>query len=137
MTAIHVLSKDNDLSFVAASDLSAKQYYAVEATDTDNTVDVGTGASTTYGMIGVLQNAPSSGGEAQVRVFGPTKAVVDSSVTAVFGSWATRNASGKFDVTTTASLAVGWYLSTPDAAASSIAEIFIFPFCQWLTSNHA
>jgi len=126
----------HDVSFEAASDLSAKQYYCVEATDTANRIDIGDGASATYGTLGVLQNAPVQYGEAQVRMFGPSKAVC-AATAASFGCWLTRNASGQLEVTTTGSLAVGWALETPDASASSIIDVFLFPFLCQLTSNHA
>jgi hypothetical protein len=123
-------------NFKAATDLSAKQYYAVEWTDTAYECDIATGASTTYGMLGILQNKPVAGEPCEIVVFGPTKAVC-ASTSAVAGSWMTRNASGQLVVTTEASLAVGWAMSTPDSGASSIVDVFMFPFVQWLTSNHA
>ncbi len=136
MTSVKGISIDHDLSFTAAADLASYQYYFVEATDTTDAVDVATGASTTYGCLGVLQNAPASGGEAQVRMFGPSKAVC-AATTAVFGDWMTRNASGQLVVTTNGSLAVAWALEVPDAAASSIIDVYLFPFNCQLTSNHA
>ena len=126
----------HDVSFEASSDLSAKQYYCVEATDTADRIDIADGASASYGCIGILQNAPEQYEEAQVRMFGPSKAVC-ASTSANFGSWLTRNASGQLVVTTTGSLAVAWALETPDSSASSIIDVFLFPFLCQLTSNHA
>ena len=136
MAKVLGISTEHDLSFKANVSLADYQYHCVEFTDTADTVDLADGASATYGTLGILQNAPAAAGEAQVRVFGPSKAVC-SATTANAGCWLTRDASGHLVVTTTGSLAVAWALETPDSAASSIIDVFLFPFIQSLTSDHA
>ena len=66
-------------TFTASADLSAKQYYIVKMSG-DNTVTVC--AAVTDVPIGVLQNAPASGGQAVVRVFGMSKVSADATLAA-------------------------------------------------------
>lgn len=63
---------------VAGADLSAKQYHFVEM-DTDGTVTACNNAGDL--PIGVLQNAPRAGEEAEVLVVGGTKIVAGGAVT--------------------------------------------------------
>lgn len=63
---------------VAGADLSAKQYHFVEM-DTDGTITACNGATDL--PIGVLQNAPLAGQEAEVLVVGGTKVVAGAAVT--------------------------------------------------------
>jgi hypothetical protein len=64
-------------TFVAAGDLSAKQYHFVKL-DTDGKVVIV--AAITDKPIGVLQNNPASGEEAEVVICGITKVSADSSI---------------------------------------------------------
>lgn len=62
-----------DESFQAGADLSSLQFYIVKSTAKD-TVALCTGSSAgAAGPLGVLQNAPTSVGPAQVRLLGMTK----------------------------------------------------------------
>ena len=61
-----------DESFVANSDLSAKQYYCVTTGSIATEIKTATGGSGP-GVLGVLQNDPTQGEEAAVRIFGITK----------------------------------------------------------------
>ena len=63
----------------ASADLSAKQYYFVKISG-NNTVTVC--AAATDKPIGVLQNAPTSGKEAEVMAVGVTKVSSDAALTA-------------------------------------------------------
>ena len=67
-------------SYKAAADLSAKQFYIVELTGTDQ---VNVANATTDTPIGVLQNDPKSGEAATVRHIGVSKVVSDGSGTAI------------------------------------------------------
>lgn len=62
-----------DESFTANSDLSAKQYFTVTTGSIAGEVKTGTGGSGPA-ILGVLQNDPTQGEEAAVRIFGITKA---------------------------------------------------------------
>ena len=64
-----------DVGFLTATtDLSAKQFYAVQMSTVD--LQVSLVSSTTGGMMGVLQNKPSSGQAASIRIFGVSKVSV-------------------------------------------------------------
>jgi len=77
----------------AENDLSSKQYYFVELSGVDQ-VDVCDGA--TDKAIGVLQNKPTAGHAAQVRVLGVSKVVSDGSGTAIgVGDYVGTDANGK------------------------------------------
>ena len=69
-----------DDSFKAENDLSAKQFYCMELSAADQ-VDVCDNAADV--PIGILQNKPTAGREAQVRVLGRSRAVSDGSGTAI------------------------------------------------------
>lgn len=83
---------------VAGADLSAKQYHFVEM-DTDGTVTACNNAGDL--PIGVLQNAPTAGQEAEVLVVGGTKVVAGAAVTtaSIIGTDANGKAVAK-DTTT-------------------------------------
>ena len=62
-----------DAPFIADADLTGKQYYWVTAASTAGYVKLATGASNPT-PLGILQNSPSAGQEARVRLLGPSKA---------------------------------------------------------------
>ena len=66
----------SDAAFIADVDLTQKQYYFVQCASTQGNVGVATGTCNPI-PIGVLQNSPSLGQEAQVRVLGYTKLVCE------------------------------------------------------------
>ncbi len=69
-------------TLTAAADLSDKQYYFVKLASA-TTVNVCT--AITDLPIGILQNTPTSGQAANVRIFGVSKASADGTITA--GRW--------------------------------------------------
>lgn len=66
-----------DISYKAGADLSAKQYYFMKIS-AENTVTVC--AATTDIAIGILQNDPTSGQAAIVRIFGRSKVNADAAI---------------------------------------------------------
>lgn len=100
----------------ASADLSAKQYYFVKMSGV-NTVTVC--AATTDKPIGVLQNAPVSGAEAEVCVIGVTKVSSDVAITA--GNSLCTSSDGQAAVMTqgtdTTKYVVGQAITTTGAAA--------------------
>ena len=66
------------ITLVAGADLSAKQYTFVKLNSSGQAIAV---AAATDRPIGVLQNAPTSGQEAEVLVVGGTKIVAGAAVT--------------------------------------------------------
>lgn len=72
-----------DKSFKADVDLSAKQYYFVIPASTAGYVQ----ACATAGacVLGILQNDPAAGEEAQVRMFGPSKIIANAGSAITYG----------------------------------------------------
>ena len=90
-------------SFVAGEDLSDKQFYAVKI---DPAVDgqVVIADSDTVG-IGILQNNPKAGQEANVMILGMTKAI--ASAAHANGAEVASNSSGKLKSAQTGDLILG------------------------------
>lgn len=85
-----------DVPFLADADLTLSQYYFVTPASTAGYVKIATGASNPA-PIGVLQNAPSAGQEARVRLLGLSKvfALTTSSSSLTYGRYLSTNASGQ------------------------------------------
>lgn len=103
-------------SFVAGATLATKQYYFVKLS-ADNTVIVC--AAATDVPIGVVQNAPASGGIAEVCVVGITKVSSDAALTAgnLIGTAADGQADAKTAGTDTTEYTVGQVIIGSAAAA--------------------
>lgn len=108
-------------SFPAAADLSSAQYKAVKLTA--NGVDL---AGAGDYPIGVLQNAPSSGGTAEVGILGITKATVNAATTAIAkGDLLTTGASGVLvKAATTGDIVVAQALEAASADGVIISVIW-------------
>lgn len=109
--------------FKAAADLSAKQYYFVKQTAAGE-VNVCTGA--TDKPIGVLQNKPESGEDAEIISFGITKVSADAalSVDDLIGTSADSQADAKTPGSDTTEYVVGRVL-TATTAAGGLATAMI------------
>lgn len=118
-----------DLTFIAAADLSAKQYYFVKFNTTEGQVDVCSG--TTDIAIGVLQNNPASGKAAIVRFFGRTKVSADAALTVglVLGTSADGQAASYAAGSDTTKYLKG--ICTKAApVAGNIAEMYLIPIAR-------
>lgn len=106
----------------ASADLSAKQFYFVKISGV-NTVTVC--AALTDKPIGVLQNAPTSGQEAEVVCVGVTKISSDAALTAgnSIGTSADGQADAKTIGTDTTEYVVGQCLTTTTAAAGLVTAV--------------
>ncbi|MGA1037402.1 MAG: hypothetical protein ACO3VQ_06280 [Ilumatobacteraceae bacterium] len=109
-------------NFTASADLSAKQYHFVKMSG-NNTVTVC--AAITDVPIGVLQNAPASGGAAEVCLFGISKVVADGTLAAgnVIGTSADGQADAITAGTDTTVYTMGIALSA--ASAGETVQAFI------------
>lgn len=114
--------------FIADKDLTAKQYYFVMSTSTPNNVDVATGASNP-GPIGVLQNSPSAGAEAEVWLFGPTKVVgITATCLLKVGKYITCSSAGQAETATCITTgAWGKWISASVTSGSVFGEILLWP----------
>ena len=108
--------------FTASADLAAKQYHFVKMSG-NNTVTVC--AAITDLPIGILQNAPSSGGVAEVALFGISKVKADGTLAAgnVIGTSADGQADAIAAGTDTTVYTMGIALNA--AAAGDVVEMFL------------
>lgn len=85
-----------DVSFIADVDMTTLQYRMVSVASTVGKVASATGASNPL-PIGVLQNSPSAGQEARVRIFGISKIVAktDGSCGMAYGRIFSASAGGQ------------------------------------------
>ena len=107
--AYEISNKSLKVTLIAGADLSAKQYFFVKMS-ADNTCVLCSAA--TDSPIGVLQNAPISGGEASVLVVGGTKLVAGAAIAAgvKIGTASTGKADAKVAGTDTTEYTVGQVL---------------------------
>jgi hypothetical protein len=111
-------------TLVAGADLSAKQYHFVK-------IDNGTGQAVavdgaTDRPVGVLQNNPTAGQEAEVLIVGGTKLAAGGTASAgqpLFASASGNAVTLVFGTTGSAAFAVGTFIT--DASASAIVTAVI------------
>lgn len=115
-------------SWPAGADLSAKQYYAVQLT-TSETITL---ADATVRVVGVLQDAPTSGVAGNVTLCGISRAVTDGNAGAIaVMDTLAPDANGKLVKTTTdndEAVAVALQASTTDGA---IIAVFVLPLRRY------
>ena len=113
-----------DESFKAGADLSAKQYYFLRVGAADSAVVVCDGATDI--PIGVLQNAPTSGQTAMVRIWGLSKVNADEALTIgwLVGPSADGQADRKIPGTDTTHH-IGGLVTRATGAAGEIGEILV------------
>ena len=110
-------------TFVAAEDLSTKQYTFVKLNSSGQVVAV---SGATDIPIGVLQNNPVSGAEASVLIVGGTKIVASASATLGTALNFGTSAAGKaatLAVTDTTKYVLGVYLEAPAADGNIVAAV--------------
>ena len=115
-------------AWTAATDLTTKQYYFVMPGSVAGEVVLATGASNTT-PLGVLQNSPSAGQEAHVKVLGFSKVVAEiGSCNLTFGRYGFCASDGQFEVQASATGAINarWMGANLTAAGSSIGEVLLF-----------
>ena len=113
-----------DITFEAAADLSAKQYYIV-IMSAANKVNV-SGANGK--AIGILQNKPKSGEAAVVRVLGTSKVVSHDTTTIAVGDYLTSDGNGKAEeADADFEFCIGMALE-PSAADDDIIEVLVTHF---------
>jgi len=113
-----------DITLKAAVNLSAKQYYLVKLHSTEGEVTLC--AATTDIILGVLQNKPTTGQAAVVRVLGTTK-VKNGATSVAINAMVTSSLAGKaITAATDKNWVVGIMMET--AAADDIAEMMLSRF---------
>jgi hypothetical protein len=106
------------VTLVAAADLSAKQYQFVKLDSAGKAAVV---AANTDRPIGVLQNAPLAGQEAEVLVVGGTKLVAGEAVTE--GAVISTTSAGKADSIAVGSATTQYILGTALTEVAADGEI--------------
>ncbi len=81
-----------DLTFIAGETMTSSQYLWVYLS-ADNTVKVCSAGTET--PIGVLQNEPSDGGQARVRVYGVSRVINGTAGAIAYGTLAYTDSDGK------------------------------------------
>ncbi len=119
-----------DAGFTAATDLTSKQYYFVMPGSVAGEVKIANGGSD-VAPLGVLQNSPSAGQEARVRVLGFSKvyAVAVSGCEIGYGAFVQCNANGEAirAIPTSPCMAVAgrWIDAAVSSTASRYGECFV------------
>lgn len=109
------------MTLPAHDDLSGSQYLCITVNGTSGNADVaGAGAK----CIGVLQNEPSTGQAASVRVMGITKAISGAAVTV--GDAVASDAAGKVVTQATTAVTVGVALEAA-GGADEIISVLLLP----------
>ena len=127
-----------DISLVADVDLTLYQYYWVVPASTVGNVKVATGASNPA-PFGILQNSPSLGQEARVRVLGFSKAfaLTGSGSGINWSRFTTTNASGQTAPTGTEAgspINGRWFSAAVPVSACRFGNLFLLPFGACNTS---
>jgi hypothetical protein len=109
------------VTLVAAADLSAKQYHFVKLNASGEAAAI---AAITDIPIGVLQNAPLAGQEAEVLIVGGTKLVAGEAVTLpAFLSVTTAGKADKIATSDTTQFVVGQAITAGGADAEVITAV--------------
>jgi hypothetical protein len=112
-----------DWTFVAEADLRNYRYHIVKHGTNDGTVGLATAAA---GQVGILQNAPNLGEQAEVRIFGGSKLYIDGTTDVGAGDGLVADSSGH-GVKNSADKAriVGWAMHPETDAGPYLWEVFI------------
>lgn len=109
------------VTLVAGADLSAAQYKFVKLNSSGQAVAV---AAITDVPVGVLQNAPTSGQEAEVLIVGGTKLVASEAITLpAFLSVSSTGKADKIATTDTTQYVVGQAITAAGADADVITAV--------------
>ena len=129
-----------DSSALAKADLNSYQYHFVQsegpASGSVGYVNVATGASLP-GPIGVLQNDPNAGQEAQIRHLGSTQLVVNAAGSAIgYGRYLTCGSDGHGEPVddSSASLAFAWAMGYTTSDGATL-ECWVQPFMYITTGS--
>lgn len=119
-----------DDSFIAGEDLSSYQYYIVASTAAGYVQRCISSTGDAAGRaLGVLQNNPTSGHSATVRLLGRTKVVASSSGSISHGARVSATTAGTAQPASTGSWCLGTALSASTGAVGTLIEcVLLGPF---------
>ena len=127
-----------DVGFTADTDLTARQYHFVTPASTQGNVKLSTGASNPT-VLGVLQNSPSAGQEARVRIVGFSKMVGENGAcNLTVGTFVTSGSDGQAEsMTPSGCPAVArWMGPTYATAGSIVGEVLLFGFSACISASN-
>lgn len=113
-----------DITFTAAADLSAKQYYFVKMSAVDNVNLAGANEAS----VGILQNKPKSGEAAVVRVVGTSKLISHDAAGIAVMDMLTSDANGKGEEVDADKEYCGAIALEASAADDDIIEVLVTHF---------
>ena len=118
-----------DKSFTAAQDLSTSQFYILSSSADDvAAICVASSAGTVARAVGVLQNNPTSGNAANVRILGQSKVVASSSGTIAVGAFVGCSTGGLAITATTGFWSIGTAMSATTGASGQLVEVLLHRF---------
>ena len=127
-----------DDSYLAVADLSSSQFYVIAST-AKNTAAICTASSgsitVTGRALGILQNAPTSGHAAQVRLLGRSKAVASSTASISFGAFVAATTAGTLTTATTGMWVLGTARSASTGASGQLIEVDLFGPFQYMSAG--
>lgn len=120
----------SDIAFTADVDLTQKQYYFVSCASTAGNVGVATGTCNPI-PLGILQNSPSLGQEARVRMLGFSKLVCEVDVSGCNLAWrnfvyCASDGQGQ-GASVTGSPVNAWFMDSGFSSGSAIKQVYLFP----------
>jgi hypothetical protein len=115
-----------DESFTASADLSSRQFYIVasSAAGTVTFCATSTGDAATR-AIGILQNNPTSGQAANVRILGKSKCYASSSGAVAHGARVSASTGGGAQTASTGSWVLGTALTASTGGAGQLIEVLL------------
>jgi hypothetical protein len=121
------IQEGRDRSFKAGANLSAKQYYFVKLDSTQNQMVLA--AAATDKILGVLQDAPTSGDYGRVTLLnGQGTTLVTAAAAISLGAFVTSDSAGKAVATTTAGNLVCGVALEAATADGNLIEIMLCNF---------
>ena len=129
MATYRSMSNDHDVPFLADEDLTAKQYTLLRPASTAGYAACANSACS-FGVLGVLQNSPSAGQEATVRLMGTTKVYGEANGTCglAYGGFVFAASTGRVEGYASGCPIIGRWLSAAVTSGDVVGEIFLFPF---------
>jgi hypothetical protein len=127
-----------DASFIAASDLSTSQFMVVSSSAAGY-VDLCTASSGSVAVvtrgIGILQNNPTSGHAAIVRILGKSKAVASSSAAITMGYFVATTTWGALTTATTGAWVLGPAMTASTGGSGQLIEVLLNGPFQYISAG--
>jgi len=117
---------------IAGESFAAKQYYVCKVGTTAQEVKVA-GTAATDMVVGVIQNDPADGQEAEVACLGVAKAAAETGIT--YGDYVTTSSTGRVKTTTTDGDSLVGIALEASSAAGDIIKVLVVPSKYYLAGG--